>query len=108
MKPYLAKVTWYDTVDCSTWDSVSDVNIQKVEQWGWVVSRDSTQLKIADTFSRGEWFGITAIPKSCITNIEKLNASPNRKKRKDNVVSVRRLREVIPNAPTGGTTGSSD
>jgi hypothetical protein len=105
MKPYLAKVTWYDTVDCSTWDSVSDVNIQKVEQWGWVVSRDSTQLKIADTFSKGEWFGITAIPKSCITNIEKLHASPNRKKRKHNVVQVGGLREVVSNPPPSGVTG---
>ena len=108
MKPYLAKVTWYDTLDSSAWDSIADVNIQKVEQWGWVVSRDSTQLKIADTFSRGEWFGITAIPKSCITNIEKLNASPNRKKRKDNVVSVGRQWEVVSNPPTSGVTGSSD
>ena len=105
MKPYLAKVTWYDTLDSSAWDPIADVNIVKVEQWGWVVSRDSTQLKIADTYSRGEWFGITAIPKSCITNIEKLHASPKRKKRKDNVVQVGGQWQVVPNPPPSGVTG---
>lgn len=106
MKPYLAKVTWYDTVDSSSWDTASEVNVQKVEQWGYVISKDKLQVKLADTYSNDDWYGVTAIPTKCILTIEKLYyASSNPKKRKDKILPMGQLRQIVSEPIQGGRTG---
>lgn len=104
MKPYLAKVTWYDTVDSSSWDPVWEVNVQKVEQWGYVISKDKLQVKLADTYSEG-WYGVTAIPTKCILTIEKLYASSSHPKRKDKIVPMGQLRQIVSESQEGRRTG---
>jgi hypothetical protein len=71
--PYLAKVTWTDTVGSSSWDLPDEISTAKVEQWGWVVSHDGAQLKLADTKMEGDWYGVTAIPVGCIVAIEMIS-----------------------------------
>ena len=105
MKPYLAKVTWYDTVDSSSWDTASEVNVQKVEQWGYVISKDKLQVKLADTYSNDDWYGVTAIPTKTILTIEKLYASSSHPKRKTEIVSMGRLRQIVSEPIQGGRTG---
>lgn len=65
-----AQVTWIDTVDSSGWDKPEDVEVMTVEQWGFIVSEYNLQLKLADTWSDGDFFGVTAIPKGCIRKIQ--------------------------------------
>jgi hypothetical protein len=69
---FLAKVTWFDTVGSSAWDSAPEINTCEVLQWGFVVFQDADQIKLADTYMEGEWFGVTAIPAGCIVSIQKI------------------------------------
>lgn len=70
---YLAKVCWWDTVDSSSWDTVEEINTVEVQQWGWVIVEDGEQVKLADTYMEGDWYGVTAIPAGCIDSIEKIS-----------------------------------
>lgn len=69
---YFAKVCWWDTVDSSSWETVDEINTVEVQQWGWVIFEDDEQVKLADTFMEGDWYGVTAIPVGCIDSIEKI------------------------------------
>lgn len=72
---YFAKIVWVDTCGSAGWDTPEEVEIREVEQWGWVVFDDDTQLKVADTFAEEEYYGVTAIPKGCITKLTRLEFS---------------------------------
>ena len=73
---YFAKVVWVDTCGSAGWDTPEEVEIREVEQWGWVVFEDDTQLKVADTYAEEEYYGVTAIPKGCITKLTRLELTP--------------------------------
>ncbi len=68
-RPYLAKVRWTDTVGSYSWDLPDDISTAEIDQWGWVVHHDGSQLKLADTKMEGDWYGVTAIPAGCIVSI---------------------------------------
>ena len=72
MKREAVIVSWWDTVDSSEWDTHEEVHIKEVIQIGWVVYQDERSIKLADTFSDNEYFGITAIPKGCVIEVKEL------------------------------------
>ena len=72
MKNEAVIVSWWDTVDSSEWDTHEEVHIKEVIQIGWMVYQDERSIKLADTFSDNEYFGITAIPKGCVIEIKEL------------------------------------
>ena len=72
MKREAVIVSWWDTVDSSEWDTHEEVHIKEVIQIGWMVYQDERSIKLADTFSDNEYFGITAIPKGCVIEIKEL------------------------------------
>lgn len=72
LNPYLAKVRWLDTKASSSWETMDEVTIAEVEQWGWVVHHDSDELKLADTRLDGEWYGVTSIPSGCVVEVQKI------------------------------------
>ena len=72
MKNEAVIVSWWDTVDSSEWDTHEEVHIKEVIQIGWVVYQDERSIKLADTFSDNEYFGITAIPKGCVIEVKEL------------------------------------
>ena len=65
----IVAVDWFDTVDSSGWDTKDDVQPKLVKQLGWLVSNEGDCVKLADTLSEGEYYGITAIPSGCIESI---------------------------------------
>ena len=73
---YFAKIVWVDTCGSAGWDTPSEVEIREVDQWGWVVFDDDTQLKVADTYAEEEYYGVTAIPKGCVTKLTRLDLTP--------------------------------
>ncbi len=72
MKREAVIVSWWDTVDSSEWDTHEEVHIKEVIQIGWMVYQDERSIKLADTFSDNEYFGITAIPKGCVIEVKEL------------------------------------
>ena len=72
MKHEAVILSWWDTVDSSEWDTHEEVHIKEVIQIGWVVYQDERSIKLADTFSDNEYFGITAIPKGCVIEVKEL------------------------------------
>ena len=72
MKREAVIVSWWDTVDSSEWDTHEEVHIKEVIQIGWMVYQDERSIKLADTFSDNEYFGITAIPKGCVIEDKEL------------------------------------
>lgn len=72
---YFAKITWVDTCGSAGWDTPEEIEIREVDQWGWVVFEDDTQLKVADTYAEEEYYGVTAIPKGCVTKVTRLEFS---------------------------------
>ena len=72
MKNEAVIVSWWDTVDSSEWDTHEEVHIKEVIQIGWMVYQDERSIKLADTFSDNEYFGITAIPKGCVIEVKEL------------------------------------
>ena len=72
MKNEAVIVSWWDTVDSSEWDTHEAVHIKEVIQIGWMVYQDERSIKLADTFSDNEYFGITAIPKGCVIEVKEL------------------------------------
>ena len=72
MKNEAVIVSWWDTVDSSEWDTHEEVHIKEVLQIGWMVYQDERSIKLADTFSDNEYFGITAIPKGCVIEVKEL------------------------------------
>ena len=72
MKHEAVIVSWWDTVDSSEWDTHEEVHIKEVIQIGWMVYQDERSIKLADTFSDNEYFGITAIPKGCVIEVKEL------------------------------------
>jgi|TARA_B110000438_G_scaffold257314_1_gene265320 hypothetical protein len=58
-----------DTCDSADWSTADAVNVLEVEQIGWLVSEDETQIKVADTRADGEYYGVTAIPRGCVVEI---------------------------------------
>tara|TARA_Y100000593_G_scaffold70775_1_gene129823 strand:- start:277 stop:471 length:195 start_codon:yes stop_codon:yes gene_type:complete len=58
-----------DTCDSADWSTADAVNILEVEQIGWLVSEDETQIKVADTRADQEYYGVTAIPRGCVIDI---------------------------------------
>ena len=73
----LVGVEWLDTVQSSGWDTADDVNVMKVYQIGWFLNASTWSedgvLKLADTISEEEYYGITAIPKGCINKVVSLS-----------------------------------
>ena len=67
-----AHIKWIDTVDSSGWDTPDKVSVIEVDQWGFIVHEDELQVKIADTWSEGSFFGVTAIPRGCVREINHL------------------------------------
>ena len=69
----LVGVEWLDTVQSSGWDTADEVNVMKVYQIGWFLNESTWTedgvLKLADTLAEGEYYGITAIPKGCVSRI---------------------------------------
>ena len=61
-KPRIVIVDWVDTVDSSGWDTKDDIDIKLVKQIGWLVDKNEKCIKIADSLSEEEYYGITAIP----------------------------------------------
>ena len=72
MKREAVIVSWWDTVDSSEWDTHEEVHIKEVIQIGWMVYQDERSIKLADTFSDNEYYGITAIPKGCVIEVKEL------------------------------------
>ena len=72
MKHEAVIVSGWDTVDSSEWDTHEEVHIKEVIQIGWMVYQDERSIKLADTFSDNEYFGITAIPKGCVIEVKEL------------------------------------
>ena len=72
MKNEAVIVSWWDTVDSSESDTHEEVHIKEVIQIGWMVYQDERSIKLADTFSDNEYFGITAIPKGCVIEVKEL------------------------------------
>jgi len=72
---YFARIVWQDTCGSAGWDTAEEIDIREVEQWGWVVFEDDTQLKVADTYAEEEYYGVTAIPKGCVTKVTRLEFS---------------------------------
>ena len=72
MKHEAVILSWWDTVDSSEWDTHEEVHIKEVIQIGWMVYQDERSIKLADTFSDNEYFGITAIPKGCVIEVKEL------------------------------------
>ena len=68
-KPRVVTVDWLDTVGSANWDTKDDVDIKLVKQIGWLVDKDDKCIKIADSLSEEEYYGITAIPIGCIESI---------------------------------------
>mgnify|MGYP000953585965 CR=1 FL=1 len=62
----IVTVDWWDTVDSAGWDTKDEVSPKLVKQLGWLVNQDSECVKLADTLSEGEYYGITAIPSGCV------------------------------------------
>ncbi len=58
-----------DTCDSADWSTADAVNVLEVEQIGWLVSEDETQIKVADTRADQEYYGVTAIPRGCVIDI---------------------------------------
>ena len=53
-------------MDSSGWDTKDEVSPKLVKQLGWLVNKDKECVKLADTLSEGEYYGITAIPSGCV------------------------------------------
>ena len=75
MKHEAVILSWWDTVDSSEWDTHEEVHIKEVIQIGWMVYQDERSIKLADTFSDNEYFGITAIPKGCIHRVSSFSGN---------------------------------
>mgnify|MGYP006401949901 FL=1 len=77
----LVKVEWLDTVQSAGWDTADEVDIKTVHQIGWFFNESTWSeqgvLKLADTWSDGEYYGITAIPKGCIHKIHSIGKNIN-------------------------------
>ena len=65
-KPRIVTVDWVDTVGSSDWDTKDNVDIKLVKQIGWLVDKNEKCIKIADSLSEEEYYGITAIPIGCV------------------------------------------
>ena len=53
-------------MDSAGWDTKDDVKPKLVKQIGWLVTNDNDCIKLSDTLSDGEYYGITAIPSGCV------------------------------------------
>ena len=53
-------------MDSAGWDTKDEVSPKLVKQLGWLVNQDKECVKLADTLSEGEYYGITAIPSGCV------------------------------------------
>ena len=53
-------------MDSAGWDTKDEVSPKLVKQLGWLVNKDKECVKLADTLSEGEYYGITAIPSGCV------------------------------------------
>ena len=62
----IVTVDWWDTVDSAGWDTKDDVKPKLVKQIGWLVTNEDDCIKLADTLSECEYYGITAIPSGCV------------------------------------------
>ena len=68
-KPRIVAVDWYDTVGSAEWETKENVNIKLVKQIGWLVDKNEECIKVADSLTEEEYYGITAIPRGSVTLI---------------------------------------